>query len=55
MVFDSVVSATMKKTSYGGPFVSELGMSSDDGVVFVGSKRTVLDLRRELVAPPQPA
>lgn len=51
MVLDGVVGATGEQSGDGGPFVAELGMSPDDGVIFIGSEGTVLDLRGELVAP----
>ena len=51
MILDGVIGATGEQSGYGGPFVAELGMSPDDGVIFLGSEGSVLDLRRKLVTP----
>lgn len=55
VVLDRVVGATVEQPRDCGPLVAEARVGSDDGVVLFGREGTVLHLRRELVAPPQPA
>lgn len=55
VILDGVISATIEKTSNGGPLVAESGVSLDNGVIFIGSERVMLHLRRKLVAPPESA
>lgn len=54
MVFNGVIGAAIEEASDGGPLVAEAGVGPDDGVILFRSKRPVLDLRGELVAPSQP-
>jgi len=51
VVFDGVVGATVEEASDCGPLVAKPGMCSDNGLVLVGSERSVLDVGGELVAP----
>lgn len=53
MVFDSVVGATIKKTSNGGPLVTKSRVSLDNSIIFIRSEGTVLDFRGKLITPPK--
>jgi hypothetical protein len=55
VVLDGVVGAAGEQPSDGGPLVAEPGVRAEDGVVLLGREGTVLHLRGQLVAPPQPA
>lgn len=55
MVLNSVIGPTRKKSGNGGPFVTEAGMGPDNGIVLFGCKSPVLNLRGELITPPETA
>lgn len=55
VVFDGVVGATVEQASDCGPLVAEPGVRSHDSIVLLGRERPVLDVGRELIAPPQTA
>jgi len=55
MVLDGVVGAAVEEASDGGPLVSEPGVRLRDRFVFLRRERAVLNLGRQLIAPPQPA
>jgi len=54
MVLDGVVGAAVEEASDGGPLVPEPGVRLHDRFVFLRRKRPVLNLGRQLIAPPQP-
>lgn len=51
MVLDGVIGATIEEASDGSPLVSEPRVGPDDRLVLLRSERSVLHLRRKLVAP----
>lgn len=55
VVLDGVVGSAVEEAGDGGPLVAEAGVGPDYGVVFLWREGTVLHLRGELVAPPEPA
>jgi hypothetical protein len=55
VVLDGVVGAPGEEARDGGPAVAEPGVRVDDGGVLLRRERAALHLRRQLVAPPQPA
>ena len=54
MVFDSVISPAGEEPGDGGPFIAVQSLSVNDRLVFLGGEGSMLDLRRELVEPPEP-
>ena len=55
VVLDSVICTAVEEARDGGPLVAESRVCPDYLFVLVGSEGSVFDLRRELVAPSQPA
>nr|CAD1828821.1 unnamed protein product [Ananas comosus var. bracteatus] len=55
VVLDGVICASGEQTGNGGPLIPKLRVGRDDRSVLRGSKRPVVHIRTQLIAPPEPA